>query len=56
MGALFIIGCIWAYDRQPKLFTKLVLVLSCVDFLVRVPGSTTRSPVIAVPCMPTNAQ
>lgn len=33
VGALFIIGCIWAYDRQPKLFTKLVLVLSCVDFL-----------------------
>jgi hypothetical protein len=37
VGALFIIGCIWAYDRQPKLFTKLVLVLSCVDFLVRAP-------------------
>jgi hypothetical protein len=56
VGALFIISCIWAYDRQPKLFTKLVLVLSCVDFLVRVPGSTTRSPIKAVLSMPNHSR
>jgi hypothetical protein len=43
VGALFIICCVWAYDRQAKLFTKLVLVLACIDFLVSSSSVGTRA-------------